>query len=552
MKKLALAIMAMSIIGCSNQQDTKPTVDVTKTGSLITSSFSVANAKANLVFAKDQYLKMINNVETGSHLHPADVCGNEGVVCFPRAEEDGKIHMERPLKWTNGFYQGVLWQLLANKDMIDGFSPEQEKMMYENASFYQDAIISEAKRGNTHDLGFLLYDSFGEALRYDGLTSQQKNIYNQALVTGRETLATRYDDEKELIKSWDWKPQFIHEYKKDGELKKDIFDLRDPWDFPVIVDNMMNLDFMLSSSNPRHHKIAYDHAYHTHKNHYFYADSDTQEQFPIAYHVFDYGENKPGNWQGIGNISAWARGQAWSLYGFATVAEAAQRDGTDLSNYIDFQKFTDSLFGSVKHLTKDDAIPDWDFFASRDDAYKIAENVSSDTAIYSNILNMCAKYIADDMLPYKGWRPIQYDAAILSDEAIAFLSKVDSINDEPMIQNGQLTPCGTDSYDLTDRVIPKDTSAAALYASAVYRLAQFTDNTEKKVEYIAFGDRIMSKLTEDYLTSKTQDASYKLGFVMEEATGNFPAKSEINVPIVYADFYFIEANVRRVQLENAL
>jgi len=552
MKKLALAITAISIIGCSHQQDTSITADVIKAGGTATVSFSADNAMQNLTFAKDQYLKMIKNVESGSHLHPADVCSDSGVVCFPRAEENGKIHMERPLKWTNGFYQGVLWQLLTNKDSIADFTAEQEKIMYENASFYQDAIISESKRGNTHDLGFLLYDSFGEALRYDGLTSQQKTIYNQALETGRDTLATRYSDEKELIKSWDWKPQFIHEYKQYGKIKKDIFNLRAPWDFPVIVDNMMNLEFMLTSSNPNHHKIAYNHAYHTHKNHYFYADSDTQKQYPIAYHVFDYGENKPGNWQGVGNISAWARGQAWSLYGFATVAEAAKRDGTDLSNYIDFQDFTDTLFGSVKHLTKDDPIPEWDFFASRDDAYKIAENVSPDTAIYSNILNMCAKYIADDMLPYKGWRPVQYDASILDDQAIAFLSKVDSVYDEPMIQNGKLAPCGTGKYDLTGRVIPKDTSAAALYAAAAYRLAQFTSNATKKAEYIAFGDRIMADLTQNYLTNKTKDVSYKLGFVMEEATGNFPAKSEINVPIVYADFYFIEANIRKVQLENML
>ncbi|MDP5031528.1 glycoside hydrolase family 88 protein [Paraglaciecola sp.] len=551
MKNLTVAMLLLGIVGCANNENFQTNKYQLKHESKLYTDgyFSSIDAKKNLTFAKEQYLKMLSNLNTPKLLDSALLCQQANNICFPRAEVDEKIHMEQPEKWTNGFFQGVLWQILANKQYISDFSVEQENEMYENASYFQDAIIGESLRTNTHDLGFLLYDSFGEALRYDGLKLEQQKRYKQALLDGRNSLATRYSQKNEVFKSWDWKPKFTTQFIADGTLLKDTFELRQPWAFPVIVDNMMNLEFMLSSDQQYHHELAYKHAFSTKNNHYFYADSDEDKRFPIAYHVFDYGEHKPGNWQGLGNVSAWARGQAWSLYGFATVAEAAKNENSKQSVYTEFQAFTDRLFDSVVHLTLDDPIPIWDFFANRDDAYHIAENVSNNTAVYSNILNLCDEYIPSTILPYKGWRPIQYQASVLAKESYLFLKTVNSIKDEPMIQGDMLTPCGTKAYVLKDRVIPKDTSAAALYAAAAYRLAQFSDNKMRKEEYIEFGDKIMHVLTKHYLTSKTKDTSFKLGFVLEEATGNLPNKSEINTPIVYADFYFIEANIRKIELE---
>ncbi len=58
----------------------------------------------------------------------------------------------------------------------------------------------------------------------------------------------------------------------------------------------------------------------------------------------------------------------------------------------------------------------------------------------------------------------------------------------------------------------------------------------------------MLELTENYLTSKNKAIDYQLGFILAEATGNLPNASEINTSIVYADFYFLEANMRKLAL----
>lgn len=562
MKKLVISLIALSAFGCSQEggdtaknEVANTSVDkmaaktMSKDESSSSAVFTADHARENLQFAKNQYLKLISNLPDESLLHKDPLC-TPGVICFPRAQEKDKIDMERPEKWTNGFYQGVLWKLLTNKEHIAGFTPEQEKMMYDSASYYQEAIKSEARRGDTHDLGFLLYDSFGEALEYEGLTEEQKSSFEKTLDIGRDTLVTRYSDKKGVIRSWDFIPEFTTEYIENGEEKVTEFTLRSPWQYPVIVDNMLNLEFLLTSDNKKHHEIAYTHALNTYKNHYYYADTDEKKQYPIAYHVFDYGEMKPGNWQGIGNISAWARGQAWSLYGFTTVAEAAKEQGVSPEKYMDYQAFTDTLFGSIEHFLKDEPVPEWDFFASREDAAKIASNSSPDTARYSYILNLCERRLDKTILPYKGWGPIQYDAEILSDETIAKLKTVKSVDGEPLIQDGKVTPCGTKPYDLAGRTIPKDTSAASIFASAAYRLAQASDDAAKKKEFEALGDKIMAEITNNYLTSKDKDNSYDLGFIVEEATGNVPSYSEVATPIIYGDFYFVEANIRKLALSE--
>lgn len=520
------------------------------------SVFTAAQAKENLSFAKDQYLKMIAHIEKGQHLDIKQGCIDDPeMICVPRSQEKDEIHLELKEKWTNGFFPGVLWKLLADKSNIDNWQHGEEQQLLKAAKYYQQTLFSEAKRGSTHDLGFILYDSFGEALQYDALDEATKLLYQSALDTGRATLVTRYDDSVGLIKSWDWIPRMKVPTLENGERKLDYYYLSNPWTYPVIVDNMMNLEYLLSTDNPSYHKVAFNHAKHTSTNHYFYDESDTEKQFPLSYHVFDYGEMKPGNWQGVGNISAWARGQSWSFYGFVTVVEAMENAAIDLTDYPDFKAHLTRLFGSVSHLLKDGPVPFWDFFANRPNAYEYAENISTETTVFSGILGLCDKIIASNIKPYQGYRPMTLEASMLSDESLAALAGKVNWHGEQIIQGDKLLPCGTKPYPDTHVKVPRDTSAAAIFAAAAYRYAAITDDANERAEYAALADTIMAELTEKYRTDRPETgrvSSYDLGFVLSEATGDMGNGGELDTPIIYGDFYFVEANTRKIELEQIM
>jgi hypothetical protein len=315
---------------------------------------------------------------------------------------------------------------------------------------------------------------------------------------------------------------------------------------------MMNLEFLLDSDVTRYHEIAFNHAKHTSINHYFYDEGDVNKAYPIAYHVFDYGDHKPGNWQGVGNVSAWARGQGWSLYGFVTVVEAMEKAHIDITQYPDFRAHFQRLFGSVNNLLKDDYIPYWDFFATRDNANKYAENISTDTTVFSGILGLCDKNIEPHIKPYNGYRPMTLNASMLSDESLKRLVGKVNWYGETIIQGDDLLPCGSKPYGASHTKIPRDTSAAAIYAAAMYRYATLIKDKNEKQEVAELADNIMATLTDHYRTDRSKSGrphSFDFGFLLAEATGDMGNGGELDTPIIYGDFYFIEANVRKIEYE---
>ena len=85
-------------------------------------------------------------------------------------------------------------------------------------------------------------------------------------------------------------------------------------------------------------------------------------------------------------------------------------------------------------------------------------------------------------------------------------------------------------------LVPRDASAAAIMASALYELAEYSS---KKVasRYRGYADKILTSLCTKYLNKPgTQH-----GFLLSHSTGNWPANDEIDVPLNYADYYFLEA-----------
>ena len=86
---------------------------------------------------------------------------------------------------------------------------------------------------------------------------------------------------------------------------------------------------------------------------------------------------------------------------------------------------------------------------------------------------------------------------------------------------------------------PRDVSAAAITASALYELAQYVP--QKKDYYILSADQMLKSLSEIYASKPGENK----GFLLGHSTGSFPHHSEIDVPINYADYYYLEALVRQ-------
>ena len=91
---------------------------------------------------------------------------------------------------------------------------------------------------------------------------------------------------------------------------------------------------------------------------------------------------------------------------------------------------------------------------------------------------------------------------------------------------------------------PRDVSAAACMASALYELSTYdkTNGTQLK----KWADTILKNITKNY-RAKPEQAK---GFLLLHSTGAKPFDSEVDTPLVYSDYYFLEALLRKQKLET--
>ena len=89
---------------------------------------------------------------------------------------------------------------------------------------------------------------------------------------------------------------------------------------------------------------------------------------------------------------------------------------------------------------------------------------------------------------------------------------------------------------------PRDVSASAIAASALYELS--TMSADKGATYLAAADKIVTSISEKYKNA----LGTCHGFLTHSSVGHLPGNSEISVPLNYADYYFIEALVRKERL----
>lgn len=330
-------------------------------------------------------------------------------LLFPRTFEHDSLKLVHSGDWTSGFWPGILWFMYD----ITGKTSWQAA-----AREYTASMIKEPYNRNSHDVGFKVFNSYGNGYRLSGDSS-----YKRLILDGAKTLATRFNPKTGCIKSWDF-PQ---------------------WQYPVIIDNMMNLELLFAatklSNDSSFYNIALQHANTTLINH-FRTDFS-------SYHVVDYDTitgSVVGKYthQGYAKESSWARGQAWGLYGYTMCYRETK---------------------NPMYLRQ---------------AEHIAEYILSHPSL------------PNDMIPY--W---DYDAA------------------------------GQDAE-------PRDVSAAAITASALYELSGFAANGKK---FRKAADKILFNLSSYYRAALNSNQ----GFILLHSTGHKPASSEVDVPIIYADYYYLEA-----------
>ena len=277
---------------------------------------------------------------------------------YPRSFENDSLITSGSGWWCSGFYPGTLLYL----DEAVG----APALKTEAISFLED-LKREQTNTDTHDLGFMMFCSFGNANRLE----PNKN-YETILMNSAKSLSTRYHDKVKAIRSWNSEP-----WNDAGE-----------GDLVVIIDNMMNLELLFwateHSNDSTYYDIAINHANTTLKNHFREDNS--------SYHQLIYDE-ETGNVkakitrQGYADSSAWARGQAWGLYGF-TVMYRVTKDEKYLNQA---KRIADFI---LKHPNlPEDKVPYWDFNAPK---IPNANRDSSAAAIIASALLELSGYVQEE------------------------------------------------------------------------------------------------------------------------------------------------------------
>lgn len=108
---------------------------------------------------------------------------------------------------------------------------------------------------------------------------------------------------------------------------------------------------------------------------------------------------------------------------------------------------------------------------------------------------------------------------------------------------------GIPYWDFDDPDIPlakRDASAAAIMASAFAEMHGLTSDASLSRGCLGMALRQVRTLaSEEYLAESGNG-----NFLLRHCVGNLPSKGEIDVPLTYADYYFLEALMRLVKKES--
>jgi uncharacterized protein YyaL (SSP411 family) len=334
-------------------------------------------------------------------------------------DKSGRMTQSDIYDWTSGFFPGSLWYL---------YEFNKNDSLKQQAVRWTELLKPLQFFSGHHDVGFMVNCSYGNAYRITGDTA-----YRSIMIQTAKSLMKRYNPKVGAILSWD--------ADKGWQKEKG-------WKYPVIIDNMMNLELLFKASqytgDSIFYKAAVSHADKTMKHH-FRPDYS-------SYHVVDY-DPETGRVlhrqtaQGNADSSAWARGQAWGLYAYTFCYRE-----TGLKRYLEQAEHIADFILQHPNLPAD-KVPYWDF-------------------------------------------------------------------DAPGIP---------DTY--------RDASAAAIMASALIDLAKETKG-EASINYRQTAETIVKNLSNSPYRAAL---GTNQGFILKHSVGSLPHRNEIDVPLVYADYYYIEA-----------
>lgn len=338
-------------------------------------------------------------------------------ILLPRSYADGKMITSNSKWWCSGFFPGVLWYLYENNN-----TPE----LLAYAKDYTSRVENEKYTTDNHDVGFMLYCSYGNGLRLTGDTA-----YLEVLHTGTQSLATRYKPSIGLIRSWDFN--------------------KDKWQYPVIIDNMMNLELLFwtakTFNEPTYRDICISHADKTMQHHY---RNDHSCFHVVSYDTISGQPHVKQTHQGYSDESSWSRGQAWGLYGYTLM----------------YRETKDKKY--LEH----------------------AENIANYMIHHPNM--------PDDYIPY--W---DYNAPGIPDAL-------------------------------------RDVSAGTIMLSALMELSEYVDK-QLSDEYLKIAEKQIRTLASPEYTAPIGENG---DFILMHGVGHLPGNGEVDVPLTYADYYYVEALMR--------
>jgi rhamnogalacturonyl hydrolase YesR len=94
----------------------------------------------------------------------------------------------------------------------------------------------------------------------------------------------------------------------------------------------------------------------------------------------------------------------------------------------------------------------------------------------------------------------------------------------------------------------RDASAGAIIASALLELSTMTEGATSK-NYFDTAEKMLLTLSNDEYRSKTSENN---NFLIKHGVGHIPEKSEIDVPLSYGDYYYLEGLLRYRRLKNEM
>ncbi|HJT74929.1 MAG TPA: glycoside hydrolase family 88 protein, partial [Chitinophaga sp.] len=271
---------------------------------------------SNAGFAQQQLKHMLKDTESRNSLD------------FPRTiDKEGKMITTSMYDWTPGFFAGTLWY---------AYEQTQDPALQQAAVKWTEKLEPLKDFTQHHDLGFMMYCSYGNAYRLTG-----NKAYRDILIQGARSLSTRFNPVTRSIKSWNafksWHGQQLYNY-------------------PVIIDNLMNLELLFFASKEtgdtsfRH--IAVSHAETAMHNQ---IRPDYSSYHVVCYDTTNGKVLARETAQGYADNSTWSRGQAWGIYGFTMIYRETKdprflKTATGMADW-----FLDN--GNLP----EDKVPYWDF-----------------------------------------------------------------------------------------------------------------------------------------------------------------------------------------------